>query len=388
VLRVIEPMPESLVYRFRPDALRALHNRVLRERLPWYYSVLYGEKPAKFLIARSIESPLDPYDESLSLEELWTVHERLALEHRRLWLDIYEGVERLRGVEPRFSYLDVKIAIARRMLRRCELCEWRCKADRASGRIGVCRVANECMVYSFFHHTGEEAPLVPSGTIFYGGCPFRCVFCQNWEISQVKTQDYIKVTPHTLALIQESLAKTGARNINHVGGEPTPQIPFILESLKYLKVNIAQLWNSDMHMTPEAMKLIKDVIDIWLPDFKFGNDECGRRLSKVKAYFSVAARNHVEAYDGGLGDMIVRHLVLPNHIECCTRPVVEWLSKNVPRALLNLMDQYHPDYLVLKEPERYEDIARRLTRREFEEALQIARSHGYTLEVEELLMIP
>lgn len=86
--------------------------------------------------------------------------------------------------------------------------------------------------------------------------------------------------------------------------------------------------------------------------------------------------------------MIVRHLVLPNHIECCTRSVVEWLSKNVPRAILNLMDQYHPDYLVLKEPERYKDIARRLTRREFEEALGIARSYGYTLEVEELLMIP
>ncbi|MEM1685827.1 MAG: radical SAM protein [Acidilobaceae archaeon] len=388
MLRILEPLPESLVYHYRPDALRALYNNLLRERLSWYYSVLFNEKPAKFLIARRIEAPLDPYDTSISLGELWQVHDKLALEHRRLWLDIREDRENIRmdEPEPKFTYLDVKIAIAKRIMESCELCEWRCKANRASGKIGVCRVANECMVYSFFHHIGEEAPLVPSGTIFYGGCPFRCVFCQNWEISQVVTRDYIKVTPRTLASIQENLARTGARNINHVGGEPTPQIPFILESLKYLNVNIAQLWNSDMHMTPEAMKLIKDIIDIWLPDFKYGNDECGRRLSKVKNYFSVSARNHIEAYEEGLGDMIIRHLVLPNHIECCTRPVLEWLSKNIPRAVLNLMDQYHPDYQVLKEPERYKDIARRLTRREFEEARRIARSLGYTIIVEDLLL--
>lgn len=388
MFRIPEPLPESFVYRYRPDAFRALYNNILREKLPWYYSVLLGEKPAKFLIARGLEAPLNPYDENLSLEELWSVHDKLALEHRSLWLDIREGSERLKGGEPEFSYLDVKIAIARKMLRKCGLCEWRCGADRASGKIGVCRVAGDAIVYSFFHHMGEEAPLVPSGTIFYGGCPFRCVFCQNWEISQLKGLDYVKVSPKILAAIQENLAMTGARNINHVGGEPTPHIPFILESLKYLKVNVPQLWNSDMYMTPEALKLIKDIIDIWLPDFKYGNDGCAMRLSKVKNYYSVVKRNHLEAYDEGLGDMIVRHLVLPNHIECCTRHVVEWLSKNAPRAVLNLMDQYRPEYLVLKEPEKYKEISRRLTRREFEEAMKISRSYGYTLIVEDLLLIP
>lgn len=372
------------VYRYRPDALRALYDPILRERLPWYYDVLEGKRPAKFLIAKGIEAPKERY-EDLSLEELWKIHDKLAAEHRKVWLEVREGAEAPKEARP--SYLHVKIAIARRMMSSCELCEWRCRADRRK-RVGICRVADKPMVYSAFLHIGEEAPLVPSGTIFYGGCPLRCAFCQNWEISQVKSSEYVSPSPQGLALLQESLILKGARNINHVGGEPTPHIPFILESMEHLSVSIPQLWNSNMYMTPEAMKLIRDVIDIWLPDFKFGGDGCALRLSKVKNYFAAVTRNHLEAYDGGLGDMIIRHLVMPNHIECCTRPVLEWLSKNLPRAVLNLMDQYRPDHVVVTEPERYRDIARRLSRHEFERAKAIARELGYRMIVEDLMIIP
>lgn len=346
--------------------------------------MLENRRPAKYLIAKGIEAPREPYDE-LPLDELWKIHDKLAAEHRRIWLEVREGAEAPAEASP--SYLDVKIAIAKRALSSCELCEWRCKANRRE-RVGICRVSDKPMVYSAFLHIGEEAPLVPSGTIFYGGCPFRCAFCQNWEISQVRSPDYISPSPAGLAAIQEGLILRGARNINHVGGEPTPHIPFILESLRHMRANIPQLWNSNMYMTPEAMKLIKDIIDIWLPDFKFGNDGCAFRLSKVKNYFSVVARNHLEAYDGGLGDMIVRHLVMPNHVECCTRAALEWLSKNLPRAVLNLMDQYHPDHMVLREPDKYKDISRRLTRREFEAAKAIARELGYKLIIEDLMIIP
>ncbi|MCX8195645.1 MAG: radical SAM protein [Acidilobaceae archaeon] len=378
-----EPVPEPLVYRYRPDALWALRNEELRRRLPWYYSVLFNEAPAKYLIAKRLKASRDPYEGSLRLKELWDIHEELSRRFGELWERAKRGEDL--GGEEEPNYLDVKIAIAKRMLKACELCEWRCKVNREE-KIGACRVGRECFVYSYFHHLGEESPLVPSGTIFYGGCNFRCVFCQNWDISQVKSISYEVFSPRGLAEIQRQLAIWGARNINHVGGEPTPHIPFILESLKYLDVNIPQLWNSNMYMSTEAMRLLKDVIDIWLPDLKYGNDACARRLSGIKNYFAVATRNILEAYDGGRGDVIVRHLVLPNHIDCCTRPVVRWLAENVPNAVVNLMDQYRPEYKVVEDPQKYPDISRRLTREEFAAALKIAHEYGYEMTQRELMI--
>ncbi|MEM4958033.1 MAG: radical SAM protein [Acidilobaceae archaeon] len=368
-----------------------LKSKPLVERLSWYFRVLFGEMPAKYRIAKRVEAPENPYQEGMGLEELWSLHDKLAVEHARLLRSIEESGEKLSSSVPRYSYLDVKIAISKRILESCHLCEWRCRTNRASGKRGVCKVSADCVVYSYFHHMGEEAPLVPSGTIFYGGCPFKCVFCQNWEISQMLDENYSIVTPRELAEIQEELAITGARNINHVGGDPIPHIPFILESLKYLDVNKPQLWNSNMYLSNEGMKLIADIIDIWLPDFKYGNDSCALRLSKCRNYLEVVTRNLLAAYEGGRGNIIVRHLVLPGHIECCTRRVLEWMSKNIPGAVLNLMDQYHPDYLLLIDPrarEEYKEVSRRLSRSEYEEALKIAKEYGYTLEVEELLLIP
>ncbi|MEM0340861.1 MAG: radical SAM protein [Acidilobaceae archaeon] len=377
--------------RIRPDAIRVLRNKPLVQRLSWYFRVLWGERPARYRIAKRLESPEDPYQEGLTLDDLWRLHDRLAIEYKKFLKEIEENREKLPESVPPRSYLDVKIAISRKTLESCNLCEWKCRANRASGRQGVCKVSGECIVYSYFHHMGEEAPLVPSGTIFYGGCPLKCVFCQNWEISQRVDENYIVVTPEELAEIQEELAFTGARNINHVGGDPIPHIPFILESFKYLDVNKPQLWNSNMYLSEEGMKLIADIIDIWLPDFKYGNNACALRLSKCKNYVEVVIKNLSIAYNESDGNMIVRHLVLPNHIECCTRRVLEWMSKNIPKAVLNLMDQYHPDYLLLADPkarEEYKEIARRLSAKEIEEALAIAKEYGYSLSVEELLLIP
>ncbi|MGC9121884.1 MAG: radical SAM protein, partial [Thermogladius sp.] len=103
---------------------------------------------------------------------------------------------------------------------------------------------------------------------------------------------------------------------------------------------------------------------------KYGNDECAWRLSKVRHYWAVATRNIKMAHDSG--DMIIRHLVLPGHLECCTRRVLQWISENTPRALVNVMDQYRPEHLVLKYPEKYKEIARRLRRDEILEAYKMA----------------
>jgi putative pyruvate formate lyase activating enzyme len=235
-------------------------------------------------------------------------------------------------------------------------------------------------VASYFRHFGEEPPLVNthgSGTIFFTGCMFRCVFCQNWEISQYPLAGG-ETDGRKLAQMMKELRREGAHNINFVGGEPTPNLHTIIDGMRHLDVNVPMLWNSDMYATTEAMDLLKEVIDIWLPDFKYGNDGCARRLSNIPNYMKIVARNHKIAHENG--DIIIRHLVLPNHFECCTKPVLEWISQHCPRALVNVMGQYYPSYKVSRYPERYPDIARRLTPKEIEQAFQYAEELGLAYE--------
>jgi len=126
------------------------------------------------------------------------------------------------------------------------------------------------------------------------------------------------------------------------------------------------------------MKLLLEVIDIWLPDLKYGNNNCASRLSGIKGYWEIASRNIKMAHDHG--DIIIRHLVLPNHLECCTRPILEWISKNCPRSLVNVMEQYRPMYLVPRYPDKYKDIARPLKADEIKEAYKIAEELGIVFE--------
>lgn len=359
----------------RPDAITVWNDPEVKQRLSHYYRVMKNEIPAKFLVVKKVGVDVNPYSQDLTLEELWSIHNKASTEFRSIYKDVVEHAEDIsKYEEPKYSYLDVKVAIAYRLYSPCRLCERKCGALRSEGKPGVCLVDKEAIVHSYFHHMGEEAPLVPSGTIFYGGCNFKCVFCQNYDISQVNARNGDRVSPRELASIQAYLRRSGARNINHVGGEPTPHLPFILESLKYLDVNVPQLWNSNMYMTLESTNLLVDVIDIWLPDLKYGNNECAWRLSKVRNYWEITTRNIKIAHD--TGDIIIRHLVLPNHIECCTRTALEWIAKNAPRALVNVMEQYRPEHIVAKYPKLYPDIARRPKREEIYVAYKIAEELG------------
>lgn len=366
------------VYLIRPDSLSALSNEVFRRALSWYYAVLLEDYPAKFHIAKAVEIPRDIGSlERLDIEGLWSLYSELGKVFESLWREVRGAGIKFSEFKKRYgeagqSLLDLLSEIARRLLRSCRFCEWRCGVNRATDRKGFCRLGSSSYVHSWFLHVGEEAPLIPSGTIFYGSCNFRCVYCQNWDISQENIYGGVEVSPSQLALIQKALKKEGARNINHVGGDPTPNLHNIIESLRYLDVNIAQLWNSNFYMSEEAMKLLVYVIDIWLPDFKYGNNECAKRLSGIPNYVDIVGRNHRIAVQWG--DMIIRHLVLPNHIECCSKPVLRWIADNLPkdRVLVNIMDQYRPEYKAYQ----YKDISRRVTLEELKEVYGFADKLG------------
>lgn len=312
-----------------------------------YSNILDGEAEAKYLEAKSIEVNFSRSD---GIETLWEEHER-ALENPKF------------ADNPERSLLDLKIEIAERILKRCRFCERRCGADRTKS-YGVCKV-RESRVASEFLHIGEEYMLIPSYTVFFSGCTFNCVFCQNWDISQNVCGVYIE--PERLAEMISVRKSQGALNVNWVGGDPTPNLAYILKVLKFCDENIPQIWNSNMYCSLEAMKLLNGVIDLYLADFKYGNNRCAERLSNVKRYLEVVERNHLIAYKQG--DLLIRHLVMPNHIECCTRYVLEWISKNVPDSVVNVMEQYRPEY----KASDYEDISRPLRMSEYMEAMRIAK---------------
>ena len=360
----------------RPDAISVWRHKEVRERLSHYRAVMDDERPAKYRVVKRI--PVEDRPEELSWEELWRLHNEKSREFGEVYEEVADDPKRFESLRvPEVSFLDLKVELVRRMVSKCVLCEWRCGVDRWSGQAGRCGLDAKSRVASAFLHMGEEAPLVPSGTIFFTGCSFRCVFCQNRDIS-TNPLNGEEVSPKELARMAVKLRSVGARNINYVGGNPDQHLHTIVESLKYMDVNVPLLWNSNFYMSEESMDILVDIIDIWLPDFKYGNDECALRLSKVRNYFAVVSRNHKMAYEHG--DMIIRHLVLPNHLECCTEPVLKWIADNCPRALVNVMDQYRPEHHVLLNPEEYEDISRRPTTEEIRKAYQIARELGLCYE--------
>lgn len=329
-----------------------------------------------YVIARSL-SASDTITEldTINMEDMLKLHDDL---HTAFMKARCSQSEEFRVAAP--NYIDIKVRIACDMLSSCNFCERQCGVDRVAGKKGSCGVGIEPRVCSAFLHWGEESPIVPSGTIFFAGCNFKCVFCQNWDISTDPSNG--KLAPaKAIARIADGLTAEGAKNINYVGGDPTPNLHAILESLNYQKIPVAQLWNSNFYNTITAVKLLLDVMDIWLPDLKYGNDECASRLSGIEDYWNVLTRNlkfvHDEMVMNGSASLVIRHLVMPGHVECCSIPCMEWIAKEVPDAMVNIMAQYLPEHVVLRDRAKYKDIARRPTLEE----INAVRERATDLEI-------
>ena len=263
----------------------------------------------------------------------------------------------------------MKRAIANKIIESCELCEWKCKVNRKKS-FGVCGLNSGLKISSEFVHLGEEAFFVPSHTIFFYSCNLYCVFCQNYEISY-RIEKPLKPSIKELArIIDERRVYQKTRNLNLVGGEPTMHLHNILKILENVKVNIPVVWNSNMLMSEISMKLLDGVVDVYLTDFKFSK-ECAKELSKFEKYWEVVTRNHLIAKKQA--EMVIRHLILPNHVVCCSFEILEWISKNLGKSVIvNIMDQYMPHWKALER----KDINRRITREEFDLVVKKAKELG------------
>lgn len=351
----------------RPDTVGALEDPLVKKILPRYVKVAKDQLPARFQIAKTVYVG---FEEKMPVDELWEMHSEGMNEFYKLQdrVDRKGGFKELSAVES--SLFDLKVALTKEIMRSCELCERMCHVDRIKGEKGFCKVGNQYSISSEFIHMGEESHISPSHTIFFMGCTMSCQYCQNWSISHWYDDGYSVPKQQMVSIIDER-RKEGARNLNLVGGEPTPNLAYILDVLKECRTNIPIVWNSNFYMSEKTMRILDGIVDMHLSDFKYGNNECGLRLSKTPRYYDVCSRNHLLA--GRTTEITMRHLILPGHVECCTKPILEWVGKNArDRCLVNVMDQYRPEF----NARNYPEINRSVTKEELDEAIKYARKLG------------
>ena len=238
------------------------------------------------------------------------------------------------------------------LLNNCNLCPRNCNVNRNKNELGYCMASNKIAIGGYHLHEWEEPPLTGkygSGTIFFSHCNLRCVYCQNYDISFRNQGE--EITIERLANIMLELQSLSAANINLV--TPTHYIPLIKESIIIAKnkgLTIPIVYNTSGYEKEETLKLLEGLIDIYLPDFKYYNNELGK-YSSVKDYFSVADSALKEMYrqvgkprynkEGLLQKgVIVRHLVLPNNYED-SRNIITYLYKNYKNNIIySIMNQY------------------------------------------------
>ena len=267
----------------------------------------------------------------------------------------------------------------------CELCPRRCGTDRFAAQTGVCRTGKLAVVSSCGPHFGEEPPLVGyngSGTIFFTHCNLLCVFCQNYDISHEGMGR--EITIEELAEMMLSLARQGCHNINLV--TPTHQLPQILSALEVAVesgLDIPIVYNCGGYEPVKVLSILDGIVDIYMPDAKYGTNEVGRELSGVPDYWD---RNQeaLREMHRQVGDLVVdergiaqrgllvRHLVLPGNL-AGTGEVMHFLATEISKdTYVNIMEQYRPAHKV----HGHALLGRRITSQEYAEAIQIARAEG------------
>ncbi len=272
-----------------------------------------------------------------------------------------------------------------KLLESCEICPRRCKVNRLKGEKGFCKGGLRPTVVSAQPHFGEEPPLSGvqgSGTIFFTYCPMRCVYCQNWTFSQLGEGNDIEV--EELALMMLSLQRLRCHNINLV--TPTHFLPQIINAI-YIAVekglSIPIVYNTSGYELVEVLRLLDGIVDIYLPDMRYADENAARLYSNAPDYphlNRLAVREMqrqvgvLDLEDDGIArkGLIIRHLVLPNGISG-TREIMKFIKDEIsPDTYISLMDQYHPSFKAMD----YPLISRRLKEKEYEEACNIMFEMG------------
>lgn len=269
------------------------------------------------------------------------------------------------------SLKDRRATAAKRVLRarvalaECRFCAHDCGVNRRAGELGLCKAGMETRVHLAQIEMGEELELIPTFAIALTGCDLRCAFCisgaQSWN---PRTGD--PVTPVALAAQTKAALAEGARTVTILGGEPTIHLPFLLEFVAALPAEAKLVLKSNGYGAALSRDLLGGLFDVWCVDYKFGNDTCAERLARVPDYSAVVQQNLIWA--ARESDLIVRHLLMPGHVECCWLPIAAWLGTRLPGVKVSLRTGFWPGWqshlhrelnrpLIAREVGRARDIA-------------------------------
>ncbi len=282
------------------------------------------------------------------------------------------------------------------LLEKCTICPHKCKVNRLEGKIGKCKCDDKIKIALASLHFFEE-PCISgengSGTVFFSNCNLNCIYCQNYEISQLSKGK--EITVEQLAKIFIELQNKGAHNINLV--TPTMYVVQIIQAIKIAKeqeLKIPIIYNSNGYENVEIIKMLNGYIDVYLPDLKYYSNELAQKYSKISNYFEIATQAIQEMYkqvgcpkfdENGIiqKGIIIRHLILPNYMQN-TKNILKWIKNNMPSDVyVSVMAQYFPTYKAKQD----NLINRKINHKEFNEIekylFTLGLENGYMQELGE-----
>jgi putative pyruvate formate lyase activating enzyme len=261
---------------------------------------------------------------------------------------------------------------ARAMLVDCRLCAHNCGVNRLAGETGLCHAGAESRFFLAQVEVSDELELIPTFAVALSGCDLRCDFCitgaESWNPRAGLGFDAAAMAERAATAV-----RNGARTIMVLGGEPTIHLPDVLEFVSRLPDSAKLVWKTNAHGSAQARELLDGMFDVWLADFKFGNDECAQRLAKIPDYVRIVQENLLWANEHS--ELIIRHLLMPGHVDCCWKPVAEWLAGNLPGVKVNLRAGFWPAWHAA----RHKELSGPTSRKETEVANEIAEECGLNL---------
>jgi len=261
----------------------------------------------------------------------------------------------------------------------CRICPLNCRINRHIDQTGNCGVGLNSKIFNAYILAGETKEIAPTYAIYFAGCNMQCLFCsvgeQNKHLDYSdKKKDYSDIDDGFINKVRKEIGEAKPKTIGFIGGEPTIHLYSILDLIQRLKPDLPLVLFTNLYYKPHINQILLDVFDYIIGDCHYGNGKCGRSISKADDYFQTAVQNISK-----IGyKLILRHLLLPGHLECCFKPLANWLNINQPDMTLHLLTSYVP----------YTDqhgLGRRLSPQEIMQAIEFAQSVGLKIETLNLL---
>jgi putative pyruvate formate lyase activating enzyme len=240
------------------------------------------------------------------------------------------------------SLMDVKVELARRELRTCHLCGHGCGVNRLAGERGRCGLGTEARVAECFVHVGEENEISPALVFNLRGCALRCRYCQQHPLlSPIGSGELLE------AGLWSKLEMNHARSLEFAGGNPDESVFAVLRFLSAAPADFSLpiVWNCHGYGKPVVYRLLRGVVDVYVPDFKYFSSECASKLSGIDGYTETVCES-IRSMIPQRATVIVRMLVLPGHVHCCHFPALAWLAGYRKHIVLHALSQYAPDYRI------------------------------------------